>query len=274
MNIHWIDKKSEGDTDLQLEAVRKLARLTDINDADVIFCGSIDTAVKAMYLKDETKKPLAVYCWDYYTWAHAGQHPGSWDWKQYAELLKAADLVIVPSTAQQLLLQELLNLDSVVVRSGVRQRNVDVQRKKFILDPVRYYPDPNRTWAEEAAKELKVKIIHSEHGYSAEEFEKLVATCMFMTCAYREASTGGLTLAEGLLLGKPSLVSDSPYMGAADYLGDYGFYFQADNFQHLKEQMQYLWAMTPKVKVSPEFRSGLSFDRMAQELCQSFQKLL
>lgn len=266
MNIYFVEKATEGDSVEQITAMRRYFRFTDINSCQAIYCASIDAMNATMLLAKSTDIPIIVYCWDYYKWAHDGCHPGEWDWKEYAKLLKLAKLVIVPSHAQQLRLKELLGLDSVVVRSGVKKYDTRTYDMDFILDPVRYYPEENRTWAEDAAKELGIPIIHSEHAYSKEEFRKLVAMCTFMTCAYREASTGGLTLAEGLWMGKPSLVSNSPYMGARDYLGEYGYYFKYDDFQDLKRIMKWMWDIRPGVDPISYINMQLSFERMAKEL--------
>lgn len=272
MNIYWVEKKSEGDTELQIGALRQYVNLSGLDQADVIFCASIDAMTKTKEAMD-SGKPLAVYCWDYYQWAHDGHHPGSWNWGQYADLLRSAQLVFVPSGAQQKRLKETLGVSSTVVRSGIKVRTGDVRDGGFILDPVRYYPDPNRTWAEDAAKELGIPIIHSEHQYSAEEFNDLVCSCTFMTSCVREASTGGLTLAEGLWLGKRSLVSDSPYMGARDYLGDYGVYFQYDSFEDLKSKMKQMWEDRKSVDASLYLEKNLTFSRMARDIYENLARV-
>ena len=56
-----------------------------------------------------------------------------------------------------------------------------------------------------------------------------------------EASTGGLTLLEGLQHGKVSLVSNSPYMGAGEYLQDNAYYFQHDDFDDFERKVLDLW---------------------------------
>lgn len=266
LKLHFIENFSEGDTDRQLVAMKEVFDFVEPKDADFFYLASIFKLQEAMTLKAQHNKPIVVYCWDYYKWVHdKGEHI----WQAYAAFLRRADLILVPSCAQQLRLKEILSLDSVVVRTGIPTYEAEVSDGNFILDPVRYYPEENQFWAEEAAKELNIPIVHSEHQFTKEEFEKLVATCTFMTCAYREASTGGLTLMEGLHLGKPSLVSNSPYMGARDYLGDNGHYFQYDDFEDLKKQMYNLWINRPKA--SGEIPS---YEVMAQEICEAARSLL
>lgn len=268
MKLHLVGNFSEGNTKEQIDAFRQVFDLTTPEVADVVYCGSIDTMGEALKIYNTTGKPMAVYCWDYYKWVHEGGNK-NWNWKQYALFLHLADVVIVPSRGQQRRLKELLNIDSFVVQSGIGVYEADITDDGFILDPVRYYPEENERWAELAARELGIPIIHSEHQYSWEEFKNLVASCSFMTCAYREASTGGLTLMEGLWLGKPSLVSNSPYMGAVDYLGEFGTYFQYDDFNDLKDKMSAMWETKQKHDIASTrdyIQSNYTFTGMAERI--------
>lgn len=277
ISLYFVENYSEGDTDQQLIAMKKCFHLTRLpENADVIFCASIVKMNEALAVKSHTQKPLVVYCWDYYLWAHEGKHHDGSNWKAYATFLQNADLVIVPSSSQQLRLKELLGIDSVVVRTGIKTYEEPVEDGGYILDPVRYYPEENRDWAERAAKELGIPIVHSEHQFTEENFRKLVACCTFMTCAYREASTGGLTLMEGLALGKPSLVSNSPYMGAKDYLGNLGEYFQYDDFKDLKKKMLKMWKQRRVIdkKVAQKHLRDFTFDKMAEGLHKAICEIL
>lgn len=276
IKLHFVENFSEGDTDEQLVAMRQYFKfVSDPVEADAIFCASIVKMPQALAAVANSRKPLVVYCWDYYKWAHDGVIK-NFDWKKYADFLRKANLILVPSEGQKLRLKELLNLDSVVVKTGIKTYDAEVSDEGFILDPVRYYPEENRDWAEKAAHELGIPIIHSEHQFTLEEFRKLVTTCSFMTCAYREASTGGLTLMEGLWHGKPSLVSNSPYMGARSYLGDLGNYFQYDDFEDLKKKMKEMWDSRQKVdvKVAREYMEEFKFDVMAKNLCEAIRSLV
>lgn len=275
IKLYFVEKFSEGDKDRQLEAMRNYFTFTELEEAEVIFCASVITMEKAISVHNETKKPLAIYCWDYYLFAHDGRHAG-WNWKRYAELMAEADLIFVPSNAQQLRLKELLGLDSTVVKTGILTYEHEVTDEGFILDPLRYYPYEQARWPEQAATELGIPIIHSEHQYTDEEFKKLVASCTFMTCAVPEASTGGLTLTEGLWLGKASLVSNSPYQGARDYLGNYGVYFQWDSFEDLLLKMRMMWDERPKLKLNAKsyMTNELTFDKMAKGLYENIHSLI
>lgn len=276
--MFFVDKFSEGDADAQVEAMRKYFKLTDLKEADVIFCGSIDKMNKAKTAKLETGRPLAVYCWDYYLWAHNGKHHNTANsWSAYAQFLKFADIIFVPSSGQQRRLKELLGLDSVIVHSGFPTYDLPISDDGFILDPLRYYKDdPCWDWAEKAAKILNIPIVHSEHGYSQEEFRKLVATCSFMTSCVTEASTGGLTLMEGLWLGKPSLVSNSPYMGAKDYLGEMGYYFQYDSFEDLLVKMSEMWSNRINYREIAQkyIKKNFTYDLMAKKMYESIYSFI
>lgn len=241
IKLHFIENFSEGDRDGQLEAMGKAFDLVSPEECDVLYCASVAKVRSALSLKRSfPDKLLVTYCWDYYKWVHDGQND-QFAWREYREFLKMCDLVLVPSDGQKLRLKELLGIDSVVCECSVNFYEHDTKDGNYVLDPVRDYPEENLGWVEKACSELNIPYIHTEHGYTEEEFRKLVSECTFMTCAYREASTGGLTLMEGLYNGKMSLVSNSPYMGASNYIGDLGYYFQYDDFQDLKRKIWFLW---------------------------------
>lgn len=243
IKLHFIENFSEGATQNQFEAINKIFELTSPEECDVIFLGSVAKLSSALELKKQfPDKPMVTYCWDYYKWAHEGKNR-SYSWGKYADFLKECALVLVPSDGQKLRLKELLGIDAVVCECSIDfyDHKYKVMDKGYVLDPVRDYPEENLGWVQRACEELGIHYIHSEHGFTEEQFRKLVDECTFMTCGYREASTGGLSLMEGLYNGKISLVSNSPYMGAKNYLKDFGFYFQYDDFKDLKEKIKDLW---------------------------------
>lgn len=266
IKLYFIDKFTEGDTKEQVEAMSKYFEYTTLEDCDFIYCGSIDSMEKA-YIALESGKPLIVYCWDYYKWCHEGGH--HLDWARYAGLLKLAKIIFVPSRAQQLRLRELLGIKSIVVRSGIKTYEIETRDDRFVLDPLRYYPYEETKWVEKACNELNIPVIHSEHQYTEDKFRDLVASCSFMTCASPEASTGGLTLGEGLWLGKKSLVTDSFFNGAKDYLGIYAEYFNGEDYEDLKRKLLNMWIERPKVDAREYMTKELTFDIMAKELYEN-----
>lgn len=248
IKLHFVERASEGDTDGQLNAMRGVFELSSAKDCDVIFCASVSKINEAMYAKINHNKPVVTYCWDYYKWTHEGKNRG-YDWGKYVDFMRNCDLVLVPSEGQKRRLKELLDIDSVVCECSINFYDHDISDGNYVLDPVRDYPEENLGWVKRACEELDIPYIHTEHGYTEEEFRALVSNCTFMTCGYREASTGGLSLMEGLYNGKVSLVSDSPYMGASNYIGDYGYYFKYDDFEDLKKQISHLWKSRPTVTI-------------------------
>lgn len=248
MRIHFVENFSEGDKDGQLEAMKEVMELTTPEECDVFFCASIVKAEQALRLKHQFNKPLVTYCWDYYKWVHEGKNE-QYNWKMYQSFLKECDLILVPGDGQKLRLKELLDLDSNVCECSFTSYDHETKDGDYVLDPVRDYPEENLGWVKKACGELNIPYVHTEHGLSQEEFRKVVSECTFMTCGYREASTGGLSLMEGLYNGKVSLVSNSPYMGAKNYIGDLGYYFQYDDYNDLKKTLAQLWVQRPSVPV-------------------------
>lgn len=270
MRVHIVEGKSEGNVEEQIAAMSSICGELNPAHADILFCMSIDTMKETIRLHQLYHIPYAVYCWDYYSWAHDGRHPGVWDWKAYKEFLYGAMVVIVPSNGQRQMLFDLTRIVSRVVKTGIKPIvGIEPIDGGYILDPMRYYPERCKTWAEDAARELGIPIIHPEHGVrSREEFEALVAGCTFMTSCYDEASTGGLTLMEGMALGKMSLISNSEYQGANDYVRPHCRTFRADDFRALKRSMRGMWTERPKVDIM-KARAHLekfTFERMARQI--------
>jgi hypothetical protein len=243
-----INEITEGDKGW-ISEWRKSGELTgDVyGDSQFILLGSISQQELAWTALDKYKLPLFVYCWDFYKWAWEGDEKPEGDWKKYKLLLEKAERVFVPSKAQQLRLKEMLDVESTVIPASVGVYEHQTRDLGYVLDPVRDYPEENKGWVERACFELDIPYHHPNHSLTEAEFRKEVSECSFLTCAYREASTGGLTLLEGMWNGKPSLVSNSPYMGASDYLGKFGYYFQYDSYDDLKRNIAYLWDQRPKI---------------------------
>lgn len=272
MNICFLEELNIITPLALVDELRLLGHSVDnkVNEnTDIIFNASVSKFIEVFTKKSQAPQAKIVnYCWDYYLWAHEGKH-ANYDWKGYSKMLKESDLVLVPSKGQQKRLKELLDIDSFVVHTGIDTYEHETSDQRFVLDPVRDYPpDENCYWTRQACKELNIPIIHTEHRQNLENFRKLVSTCTFMTCGYREASTGGLSLMEGLYNGKPSLVSNSPYMGASDYLAEYGTYFQYDNYEDLKTKMKEMFENPPvfdKEKVR-DYMKNYTFASMAKEI--------
>lgn len=254
MKIHWVDKFAETDLSQTFTELEKLGVEFDTN-ANLVICGSINKQNEA--LKELLRgKKVINYCWDYYKWAREGKSL-YYDWKGYEDLLRKSLEVWVPSSAQQLRLSE-WGIDSKVIHTAIQCETFETRNDGFVLDHVRHYPEENGRWAEMAGEKLGIKVDHSEHRYTYREFVDKVASCSFLVCALREASTGGLPLVHALWNGKPSLVSDSLYQGGRDYLGDFATTFKHDDFNDLERKMKEMFENPPviDIKKAREFISS------------------
>ncbi len=114
----------------------------------------------------------------------------------------------------------------------------------YALCTLRHLPDAWDTFFEECCEELKIPHLRTDHNLSRPDYEKAVAECSFLVSHYQEASTGGLTLMEGYRLGKPVLLSDSPWNGASEYFRSRATYFGGNDRQSFKDQLMSLWLNT------------------------------
>lgn len=275
MRICFVENFSESHPDALIKALTDRGN-TVVEKCDatcnVIFSASIFKMRDSQNAKrNHPHIPMVAYCWDFYKWAWLGKH--DLPWHDYARFLKECDRVLVPSHAQQRRLKELTGIHSEVVHAAVPLYEAKGEDTGFVLDPLRYYPEENRDWAVKACEELEIPIIHTEHQYEEQAFRALVATCTFIICAVREASTGSQTLIEGLWNGKPSLISDSPYMGGADYLGPFKRTFKYDDYEDLKAKIKEMYYTPPKidVKKAREYISSRFTDAvMARKLEEHF----
>jgi len=240
-------------------------------DYDVIINGScfIDKAMK--WSGQFPEVPVVNYVWDWYPWVtkDGSEHPQYHKYKKYLR----TTTILTPNQGTTERLKE-DGFDSTVVKFSIPVYEVETGDDRFVLDPVRYYPERNAEWIQKACKELDIPCRHTEHGLSMEDFRKLVGTCSLITCGYLEASTGGLTLMEGLWNGKPSLVSDSPLLGSKEYLGEWGNYFDCNDYEDLKKKLKYLWDNPPKIDkekarqyITDNFSDEALYKRLYPILC-------
>ena len=194
--------------------------------------------------------PMINITLDFYKTVWTAPNPHGYDWGKYKEYLnKCVELWCISN--------------EVIIRMG--EEGVDTNRCKFmkiwarffnykgqikdgryILNPIRPLKwDKNYGWLSRACEELNIPLQAPQHKLSEEDFQRTIAECSFMCCELHEASTGGLTLMEGLNMGKPSIVSDSKYMGAIDYLGDLGIYFDDTSYENLKQTIKETWENPP-----------------------------
>ena len=193
-----------------------------------------------------------IYLWDIYKtiW----EPPIKYDWPKHIQYLKNAAEVWCPSNEVILRATEegVAKEKCHLLKTWARffEYEGEIIDKRYIYNPLRAYPnDKNFGWLKRACAELNIPLYESRNQLPESEFQKTIAECSFMCCEYHEASTGGLTLIEGYRLGKPVVVSDSPYMGARDYLGDKAIYFNDNSYEDFKATIQTTWENTPVLDV-------------------------
>lgn len=223
--------------------------------------------------------PVVNWVWDYYKFAHEGRHMINDkvnDWTPYVDFLKRSKLIIACSSGVQKGLKDLLGLDSQVILTGMNCKDMETRDGRFVLDHMRWYPEENEKWVVNACDELGIKSIHPNHRFHKEMFDKMLANCTFTACGYRDVSTGGLTVIEGLWNGKTALLSNSPYAGGSDYMKHYGTYFQYDDYEDCKRKIQETFENPPKINIKEArdyIRENFSYELMADNLEKAFESL-
>jgi len=194
--------------------------------------------------------PIISLTLDFYKTVWTAPNPHGYNWKLYKHYLnKSKELWCISNEVILRMKEEGIDANKCkLMKLWARffDYKEKVADKGYILSPLRPYKwDKNYGWLEKACQELNIPLFLSNHKLSEEEFRKTIADCSFMCCDMHEASTGGLTLLEGLNLGKVSVVSDSPYMGASDYLGNLAIYFNDNSYENFKETIKTTWENRP-----------------------------
>jgi glycosyltransferase involved in cell wall biosynthesis len=220
--------------------------------------------------------PMINYNWDLYEWFDLSQPM----WSEYRNLLDKSVDIWCPSEEVVMRTEEFFGLGAKcnVIKTFARffEYAADVEDHNFVYQPMRpYVKDRNYGWVKKATKELNIPLFESNHSLSESDFQKRIANCTFLVCEYYEASTGGLTLLEGHRLGKPVLVSDSPYMGAKDYFGDRANYFKHDDYEDFKKKISEMWNSRKSLDRSEciEFTNRYSLENMVKEMIERMKVL-
>lgn len=225
------------------------------------------------------EKPIIIYLWDLYKTIH--QPPVKYDWRGHFDILNKATEIWCPSNEviKRVGEEGIDNSKCKLIKTWARFFDYDgeIVDKRYILQPLRAYPnDKNYGWLKRATQELGIPVFESKNKLSEEDFQKAIAECSFMCCEYHETSTGGLTLIEGYNLGKVSVVSDSPYEGVRDYLGDKAIYFNDNSYEDFKSVIKETWENTPvlNIKECREFcKNHPSLDDMVSAMVERLHVL-
>jgi len=246
-------------------------------NCDFIICWGITQQEKAWRALEKCPNTLIInYNWDCYEWSMQRRRGNlEYDFVKYGELLKKSIDIWVPSHAIGKRQKEWWNLDYHVIKSHSPMYDIPTSDERFVLNAQRDNPDDRRGWFERACEELKIPYRSTKHELEREEFRKVLASCSFQVSPYYEMSTGGLMILEGYYLGKPVLLSNSPYQGGGEYLGDRAEYFQHDDFEDLKRKIKDMWENPCTVASDHKewMRENYSEDRIAKDIHNRLQYL-
>ncbi len=204
---------------------------------DFVLCGSIyksEHVRRTLAHKPFDPIPVIQYNWDIYPWS-VEQQPNLW--LSYIKELQKAVEIWVPSQCTAVRTREITGRHALyVVKTAIHPFEAEVWDGGYVVDVMRKYPDPNQNAVREACESLGIQCVETKTTMPRTEFEKTIAGARLLVSAYYEASTGGLTLLEGHYLGKPCLLSNSPYNGAVDYFDYRAEYLDWSN----KDEMKYM----------------------------------
>lgn len=186
------------------------------------------------------KARLYCYCWDCYSWAIDGlHHHGSLPYAEYGTLLaERAHEVWVPSHCTGARCTEFWRVPPIkivrILSACPWWDHPNVRDGGYAINCLRVQPDAKWGMFEDCCKELGIPFVSTQHRVSEAEYRDYVAGCRFICAPLDELSTGGLSLMEAYRLGKPVLLSNSPYNGGRDYFGNRAIYFKHDDERDFK----------------------------------------
>lgn len=198
--------------------------------------------------------PIVSLTLDFYKTTWTSPNPHGYDWNLYKKYLKKSkELWCISNEVILRMKEEGVDVNKCKLMKmwgrffDYKERIID---NRYILKTIRPYKyDKNYGWLDRACSELNIPLKQPNHGVSEDQYQKLLAECSFMCTDYHETSTGGLGLLEGYNLGKISVVSDSLYAGAKDYLGDKAIYFNDNSYEHFKKTIKETWENTPSLNI-------------------------
>lgn len=200
--------------------------------------------------------PMVNYNWDVYAWVWTRPRKGEYDYKDYGEILKRSAEIWVPSNCTIIRTEQWYGLAHKTHRILSMAPYFDAEPRDdgYLLNPLREIPDQDWGRFERACEDLGIPYKSSKHELEWEDYKSLVAGARAIVSSLYELSTGSLTLLEGYYLGKPVLMSDSPWHGGRDYFGDRSLYFDHTSEIDFREKLKYIWENASKLVV-PDQRS-------------------
>ena len=224
--------------------------------------------------------PMFNYCWDLYSWVWTRPRTGEYDYAAYGRILKASREIWVPSHCTWTALRywygpQLPRGRRILTAINIWEPDEEPRSEGYILNPIREQPDHLWGWIDRLCKDRGLRLVSPEHRYSFERYRRAVANCSLVVSPLTELSTGGLTLLEGLRIGKPCLWLDSPWNGASDYAQRFlGSGASVASFEEFEERLVSL-SRNPPV-VDPGVRALIdeqhSPEAMAKRIVQAIEE--
>lgn len=186
--------------------------------------------------------PMVNYNWDIYEWVWNNPRNGEYNYRIYGEMLKKSAEVWVPSECTGKRTTQWFGINNWhVILSNAPYYEHKTSDQNYVLNPLREIPDKHWGLFESVCDEIGLPYMSTKHERPYDEYKDIVSNSSFIVSPLYELSTGGLTLIEGYYLGKPVLLSDSPWHGGRDYFGDRATYFKNGDREDLKEKLLYMW---------------------------------
>ena len=279
-------RRNEGEHLVRLLSRYGVECVETLDDSvDLILNGTVWNIEKCNAGVVRCPKPVVHYNWDIYPF-QLGEVEGyerikGECWPPFLESLRTCRKILVPSACTQDRTFQYTDRRSVVCKTSIRPWNAPckIEDHGYIVNVMRKYPDPNREAVEDLCRELGIPVVSTGAEAKWEDFQRIICRAKFLVSPYYEASTGGLTLLEGYWHGKPCLLSNSPRMGAIDYMGDRGTYFQWNDRDDLAEKLVRMYKNTPEVDVAEarewiiqEYSEESFAKRLANELRTAYEQ--
>tara|TARA_R110000824_G_scaffold172434_1_gene350281 strand:- start:16586 stop:17470 length:885 start_codon:yes stop_codon:yes gene_type:complete len=225
--------------------------------------------------------PLFVYHWDCYSWTFTNPRPGEYDYKKYAELLRRAVEVWVPSATTRDQAMRYWSLPRHKFRrihsAAPTWKPKRVIDNRYLLCCLRELPDPMWSAFEDICKRREIPYLMTGHEYNFEDYKKAVAECSGIVSHMNELSTGGLSILEAYAIGKPVLLNGHSLHGGRDYLGGRARYFYG--IEDFEKQLVSMYKIPETVSpdswdwVATEFSDARMIQRIAYRIENRIERM-
>jgi glycosyltransferase involved in cell wall biosynthesis len=199
------------------------------------------------------RTPIINFNWDVYEWcwdpAHSRDCP--FDPARYGDILRRSLEIWVPSdcTARRATqwYGDLPPMRKILGCIPIWEPDTPVRDGRFFLNSLRRIPDRHQGLLESVCKSLGYTVFSTGRHAAWDGYRSLAAECTAIVSPLHELSTGGLSALEAHALGKPVIMSDSPWHGGRDYFGDRAIYFRDGDPDDLARVLRQVWECPPRL---------------------------